>query len=279
MKKKILLFFLIFLFSIYFANGGDENMKNEWKLVWVEEFEGDTLNTDIWKFDIGNGHSRWNPGWGNGELEYYTEGKNMYLENGMLVIEARKEKVKDAYGEYYYTSTRINTENKFKVKYGKIEARAKFPYGKGLWPAIWLLGSNFRYVGWPMCGEIDIVEFLGHDRYTVYGTIHGPGYSKDKAKSWKYRLDMDEPDFTEEFHRFGIIWDDKKISFYVDDTVYYTVKKEVILKQGYPWVFDNEFFLIVNLAVGGYWPGYPDNTTKFPARMYVDYIKVWQKVE
>jgi beta-glucanase (GH16 family) len=203
----------------------------------------------------------------------------MYLENGMLVIEARKEKVKDAYGEYYYTSTRINTENKFKVKYGKIEARAKFPYGKGLWPAIWLLGSNFRYVGWPMCGEIDIVEFLGHDRYTVYGTIHGPGYSKDKAKSWKYRLDMDEPDFTEEFHRFGIIWDDKKISFYVDDTVYYTVKKEVILKQGYPWVFDNEFFLIVNLAVGGYWPGYPDNTTKFPARMYVDYIKVWQKVE
>ncbi|EKF49148.1 glucan endo-1,3-beta-D-glucosidase [Thermosipho africanus H17ap60334] len=130
-----------------------------------------------------------------------------------------------------------------------------------------------------MCGEIDIVEFLGHDKYTVYGTIHGPGYSKDKAKSWKYRLKIEEPDFTKEFHRFGVIWDKEKISFYVDDTVYYTVTKKAILSQGYPWVFDNYFFIIVNLAVGGYWPGYPDNTTKFPAKMYVDYIRIWQKNE
>ena len=202
MKKTLLLFLITVLVSIYFANGGDEMKQNEWKLIWSEEFDGDTLNTEIWKFDIGNGHSRWNPGWGNGELEYYTEGDNIYLENGMLVIEARKEKVKDSYGEYYYTSTRINTENKFKVKYGKIEARAKFPYGKGLWPAIWLLGTNYRYVRWPLCGEIDIVEFLGHDRYTVYGTLHGPGYSKDKAKSWKYRLDID----TRFYRRIPYVW-------------------------------------------------------------------------
>jgi beta-glucanase (GH16 family) len=273
--KKLILLLIIILPLFNYTNRfiyGDDSME-DWQLVFEDNFN--EINTDIWKFEIGNGHPR-NPGWGNNELQYYTE-DNAYIENGYLVIEAKKEKKYDSFGSYNYTSSRIKTQNNFKFKYGKVEVRAKFPFGKGLWPAIWLLGSNITYVGWPLCGEIDIVEFLGHDKYSVYGTVHGPGYSGSKGISRKY-TDYDK-NFVDNFHTFGIEWDENQISFLVDGNVYSTVKKEILKKRGLSWVFDNNFFLIVNLAVGGNWPGYPDYRTKFPAKMYVDYIKVWQKKE
>lgn len=274
--KKI---FIIFLVIISFVLGSCENKvltnSDDWELVWSQDFDGQIIDRNVWNFEIGNGHSKGIPGWGNAELEYYTDGENAYIENGVLVIEARKEYRKDQFGEYNYTSTRINTQGKFEIKYGKIEVRAKFPYGKGLWPAIWLLGSDIGKVGWPNCGEIDIVEFLGDNPKKVYGTVHGPGYSGGNGKSGNYSTEG--PNFTEDFHTFGVIWNDENISFYVDDKIYHTVSKSSILSRGLNWVFDKPFFIIVNLAVGGYWPGYPDNTTKFPAKMYVDYIKVWQK--
>ncbi|TYB89639.1 MAG: glycoside hydrolase family 16 protein [Kosmotoga sp.] len=244
----------------------------DWTLIWSDEFEGEEINMNNWRFDIGNRN-----GWGNAELQYYTEGKNVHLDNGMLVIEARREDILINDRLFNYTSSRLKTEGKFSFQYGKIEARIKFPYGKGLWPAFWMLGDNFRYVGWPMCGEIDIVEFLGHDKWTIYGTIHGPNYSGSRGIGGKFRLDQtDSQPFTEDFNTFGIIWNEKEIIWYVNDTIYHRVKRKVIEDQNKLWVFDREFFLILNLAVGGYWPGYPDFDTPFPARMYVDYVRVYQ---
>lgn len=243
-----------------------------WTLIWADEFEAEELNTSNWRFDIGNKN-----GWGNAELQYYTEGNNLSFENGMLVIEARREDVYESNRLYNYTSTRLKTEGKFSFQYGRVEARIKFPYGKGLWPAFWMLGDNFRYVGWPMCGEIDIVEFLGHDKWTVYGTLHGPNYSGSSGISGKYRLDqLNSPSFVDEFHVFGIMWDEEEIIWYIDDIIYHRVRREAIENRNDLWVFDGEFFIILNLAVGGYWPGYPDFDTPFPARMYVDYVRVYQ---
>jgi beta-glucanase (GH16 family) len=243
-----------------------------WTLIWSDEFDGDEINTDKWRFDLGNRN-----GWGNAELQYYTEGKNVELADGVLIIEARKEDMSEADRVYNYTSSRLKTESRFSVQYGRIEARIKFPYGKGLWSAFWMLGDNFRYVGWPMCGEIDIVEFLGHDRWTVYGTIHGPGYSSSRGISGEFRKDQGQlPSFTEDFHTFGIIWNEEEIVWYVNDSIYHRVTRAALEDKDNLWVFDREFFIILNLAVGGYWPGYPDLGTPFPAEMHVDYVRVYQ---
>ncbi|MFN6991532.1 MAG: family 16 glycosylhydrolase [Fervidobacterium sp.] len=245
-----------------------------WKLIWSDEFSGTELDRTKWRFDIGN-----NNGWGNNELQYYTEGKNIFFENGMLVIEARREEIKSGGRTYNYTSTRIKTENLFEVQYGKIEARIKVPQGKGLWPAFWMLGS-IRYVGWPLCGEIDIMEFLGHDKWTIYGTVHGPKYSASQGISRAFRLDptKDKP-FTQEFYVFGILWNENEIVWYVNDKIYHRVTKDSLEKQGKVWVFNQPFFIILNLAVGGNWPGYPDFDTPFPARMYIDYVRAYEYQE
>ncbi|MBC7257477.1 MAG: glycoside hydrolase family 16 protein, partial [Chloroflexi bacterium] len=139
----------------------------EWKLIWSQEFDEDFLDENVWNFEIGNGHAKGIPGWGNAELQYYTK-ENAFIENGCLVIEARKEPVSDEYGSYDYTSARMTTQGKFEVQYGKIEIRAKLPKGQGIWPALWMLGSNIGQAGWPACGEFDIMEMLGHDTRTVY---------------------------------------------------------------------------------------------------------------
>ncbi len=285
MSKEIIFGFSLVLFLIIYLSfisvtsktsqlSEAQKMINDpgWTLVWSDEFEGEEINTKDWRFDIGNRN-----GWGNAELQYYTEGKNVQLEDGMLIIEARREDTLENNRLYNYTSSRIKTEGKTSFQYGKIEARIKFPYGKGLWPAFWMLGENFRYVGWPMCGEIDIVEFLGHDKWMVYGTIHGLNYSGTRGITGKFRLDQTESlPFTEDFNTFGIIWNEEEIVWYVNDTIYKRVKREVLEDQNKLWVFDREFFIILNLAVGGYWPGYPDFNTPFPARMYVDYVRVYQ---
>lgn len=240
--------------------------------VWEENF--DTLNENIWSFEIGNGHANGIPGWGNAELEYYKK-ENAYIENGVLVIEAKEEQVSDQWGTYNYTSARMKTQGKFNVKFGRVEFRAKLPKGKGIWPALWLLGEDITTVGWPNCGEIDVMELLGHEPNKVYGTVHGPGYSGASSKGSSYTLPSG--DFSQDFHIFAIEWDPIGISWYVDDQKFFTITRPEIEFYG-NWVFDHPFFIIMNVAVGGYWPGYPDNTTVFPQKMYVDYIKVYKGV-
>lgn len=276
MRLYLILAIVTFMFFMIFTSCNLEAKTMQindpgWILVWSDEFNGDKLDTSKWRFDVGN-----NNGWGNNELQYYTDGRNIKLENGFLIIEARREDIREGSRVFNYTSSRIKTESRFSVKYGKIEARIKVPSGKGLWPAFWMLGENFRYVGWPMCGEIDIMEFLGHDKWTVYGSLHGPGYSGGQAITKAFRLDVtkDKP-FTEEFYVFGVLWNEDEIAWYVNDKIYHRVTKEEIEKRGRIWVFDQPFFIILNLAVGGNWPGYPDFTTPFPARMYVDYVRVY----
>lgn len=241
-----------------------------YEVVWEENF--DTINENIWSFEIGNGHAQGIPGWGNAEWQYYKR-ENAYVENGVLVIEARKEQVSDQYGTYNYTSARMKTQGKFNVKFGRIEFRAKLPYGKGIWPALWMLGENITQVGWPTCGEIDVMEYLGHETNKVYGTIHGPGYSGASGKGGSYTLPSG--DFTQDFHIFAVEWDPIGIKWYVDNVKFFQITRVEVPGD---WVFDQPFFIIMNVAVGGYWPGYPDETTTFPQKMYVDYIKVYKGV-
>lgn len=255
----------------------DEDKVEDWKLVWSDEFDAPKINENIWSFEIGNGHDKGIPGWGNAELEYYTK-ENAFIENGNLVIEARKEKKSDKYGSYDYTSARMISQGKFNIKYGKVEIRAKLPKGKGIWPALWMLGEDINTKGWPGCGEIDIMEYLGHDTRTVYGTAHGPGYSGASGIGMSYKLLEGEKDFSEDFHIFSIEWDEDEIEWYVDGKLYHVLSKDEVEDRAGSgsWVFDHEFFFIMNVAVGGYWPGYPDETTKFPQRMYVDYIRIYE---
>ena len=257
-----------------------ETPGGKWKLLWHDEFDGPEVNEDYWTFEKGNGIAYGVPGWGNGELEYYTK-NNTRIENGTLIIEAKKETITDMNeGTFLYTSSRLKTEGKVEFEPPvRVEARIKLPKGKGLWPAFWMLGSNIREVGWPQCGEIDIMEFIGHELRTVHGTVHGPGYSGSKGITEAYTLQEGVPDFTEDFHVFAIEWFPDKIVWYVDGEQYHTVTKKQVEAMGKEWVFDKPFYIILNLAVGGYWPGRPDATTKFPAQMYVDYVRVYRLVE
>ncbi len=253
----------------------DEDAVEDWQLVWSQEFDEETIDTSVWNFEIGNGHAKGIPGWGNAELEYYAT-DNAFIEDGCLVIEAREETVSDEYGTYDYTSARLTTEGKYEIHYGKIEIRAKLPKGQGIWPALWMLGSDIGEVGWPNCGEIDIMEMLGHDTKTIYGTAHGPGYSGGASIGVPYT--DGETDFSEDFHVFSIEWDEDEVEWYVDGYLYHILSKDELAEMGLNWVFDHPFFLIMNVAVGGYWPGYPDETTTFPQRMYIDYIRVYEDV-
>ncbi len=272
---------------------GDGVLK-DWELLWVEDFAGDVIDRSVWSFDIGNGHAQGIPGWGNAELQFYTD-VNAFLEEGCLVIEAREEAVHDAWGTYRYTSARLTTKGKFQLQYGRIEICAKLPRGKGIWPAFWMLGANIDQAGWPLCGEIDIMEMLGHDPRTVYGHVHGPGYSGVRSVGRAYTLPPEAPDFSQAFHVFAVEWEEDEIRWFVNDELYFVFSKKTLAEmnreelrrmgmewaypqvQIYRWVFDQEFFLILNVAVGGHWPGHPNASTTFPQRMYVDYIKVYQR--
>ncbi len=282
----VILVFAMLSVSLKTKEGG-KNMEeyiadsqgNSWTLHWEENFDSAEKVREYWNFQIGNGHLYGNPGWGNAERQYYTD-KNWFIEDRKLVIEARKETVSDRWGTYYYTSTRMTTQRTLSiVPPAKIEVRAKLPKGKGIWPAIWMLGENISTVGWPKCGEIDIMEMLGHDTKTVHGTVHGPGYSGGKGISKPFRiLDENIKDFHEDYHIFGIEWEPDEIRFFVDGQIYHIVTKDFVQKRYYAdWVFNAPFFLILNVAVGGNWPGYPDDMTVFPQRMYIDYIRIYKK--
>lgn len=246
----------------------DENqvVTTKFNLVMEDNFDVDGApNPNIWAFDIGGN------GWGNNELQFYTDRTdNVVVQNGYLIITAKQENYQGA----SYTSARLKTQNLFNQKYGRFEARIKLPQGKGLWPAFWMLGSNFEQDGWPQCGEIDIMEYLGNKPTEVFGTLHGPGFAGAESISKKYTLQNGR--FDTDFHVFGIEWTENYINWYVDDVLYNQITREKVAEENGEWVFDNEFFMILNIAVGGNLPGNPDGNTMFPQRMIVDYVRVYQ---
>jgi beta-glucanase (GH16 family) len=234
-------------------------------LVWSDEFAGNTINQNNWTFETGN-----NNGWGNNELENYTDGtQNAFVSQGNLIIEARQEN----YGGNSYTSARMKTEDKQIFTYGRVDIRAKLPAGQGLWPALWLLGNNINTVGWPACGEIDMMELLGQVPNKVYGTIH---WGADPASGAQYGTTYTLPSgsFDQQFHVYSMLWQQDSIKLYIDDQQYFSASKADV-SGTYP--FNSNFFFIFNVAIGGNFPGSPDGTTTFPQRMVVDYIRVFQQ--
>ena len=234
-------------------------------MVWDDEFDGNTINPKNWTYDIGAG------GWGNGEAEFYTNRpENARVENGMLVIEALQEK----YQGSYYTSARLKTQGLQEFKYGRIEARIKVPSGNGMWPAFWMLGSSFNGSNWPDCGEIDIMEYIGRQPDLIMGTAHGPGYAGALGLSMWNRQKFNIAD---DYHTYAIDWEEGRIDWYFDGNLYYSVTPADIGDR--EWVFDQPFFIILNLALGGQLPGPIGLDVKFPKQMLVDYVRVFQKIQ
>jgi beta-glucanase (GH16 family) len=257
---------------------------SDWTMVWSDEFSGPNgspIDRTKWIAETGG------KGWGNHELEYYTDhSENASLQDGNLVIRALQEKYIGPDGvERNYTSARLKTFGKFSQTYGRFEARIKIPDGQGIWPAFWMLGDDIDRVGWPVCGEIDIMENIGKEPAIIHGSIHGPGYIGTTGLEAPYTLSgplsgplSGQRRFADDFHIFAIEWDPESVSFYVDKDVYVR-RTRGDLKPGWKWVFDKPFFLILNLAVGGDWPGSPDSTTVFPQSMLVDYVRVYRRSE
>ncbi len=249
---------------------------DQWQLIWSDEFDeaaGTPIDTNSWTCEIG-GH-----GWGNNEHQFYTDRvENVsHTGNGELAIVARQETLPDSqcwYGECQYTSARCITKDKFEFQYGRVEARLKLPYGQGIWPAFWMLGANFPEVGWPNSGEIDIMEFVGKEPNMLYGTVHGPGYSGGSGIGGNIRLDTP---LSDDFHTFAVNWDQRGIIWYVDGERFFSLPRSVVGRR--EWAFDHDFFMLLNLAVGGNWPGYPDDTTQFPQQYLIDYVRVYQLPE
>jgi beta-glucanase (GH16 family) len=240
--------------------------------IWSDEFDGPTgtpIDSLKWKHDVGGG------GWGNNQLEYDTNRTtNASLDGaGHLVITARRETYTGTDGvTRNYTSARINTAGKFEQAYGRFEARMRLPAGKGMWPAFWMLGNNVGG-GWPACGEIDIMENVGHEPSVNHGSLHGPGYSGGSPLTATYTLPNGQR-FTDGYHTFRIDWEPGAVRFYVDGILYQT-RTPASMPAGGTWVYDHPFFIILNVAVGGNWPGSPDGTTVFPQQLLVDYVRVY----
>ncbi|HSX49419.1 MAG TPA: family 16 glycosylhydrolase [Cellvibrio sp.] len=242
-------------------------------LVFADEFN--SINTANWTFETGGG------GWGNNERQYYTAGQNAFIQNdaqaggNVLVIEARRDNPANYncwYGRCEYTSTRMISRDKKTFTHGRIEARMKLPQTQGIWPAFWMLGNNIGSVGWPNCGEIDIMEHVGFEPTTTHGALHGPGYSGNTPLMGTHNLGEY---VNVNYHVYAVEWDANGIRWFRDNIQFYSVTRAQV--QGYGnWVFDSPFFLLLNVAVGGTWPGSPDAGSVFPQRMYVDYVRVYQ---
>jgi len=273
-KKKVLAAICSFLI-LMLTGCQKENVqtlpKRNWQLVWSDDFTGSagvSPDTTKWKFDLGTGDN----GWGNAELEYYTSRPtNVSLDgNGNLAITAQSE----YYSGSAFTSGRINTMGLFCQPYGRFEARIKVPYGPGIWPAFWLLGANENSVGWPQCGEIDIMELRGQNPNIINGSVHGPGYSGAAAITQSYGLVNGR--FDTDFHLYAVEWGTNYIDFFVDNFLY-----EEITPASVPgtWVFNQPFFILLNVAVGGNYLGFPTSQTPFPQTMLVDYVKVYKQAD
>ena len=240
-------------------------------LVWADEFDAGQLDPEVWFFETGDGSDYGIPGWGNNELQYYLP-DNAWLENGLLTIEARAESTNG----FSYTSARINTRDRFAFRYGRIEARMRLPGGQGLWPAFWLMPQEDLYGTWAASGEIDIMEAVnlgGAGGNDVHGTIHYGGEWPNHASSGEGYLVP--ADATAEFHTYAIEWDALEIRWYVDDVLYAMQNFWYSTGGAFPAPFDQPFYIILNVAVGGNWPGSPDGSTVFPVSMEVDWVRVY----
>lgn len=266
-KNKFLKIVAVSAFIFTMNSCNEESVQTlperNFELVWSDEFDGTAgslPDASKWSFDLGNN------GWGNQELQNYTNStNNVSLDgNGNLVITALK-------NGNTFTSARVNTKSKFSHAYGKIEARIKTPYGPGIWPAFWMLGDNIDSVEWPQCGEIDIMELKGNNPSVIYGSLHGPGYSGGNAKTKPYGLQNSR--FDTDFHVFGVEWTENQIDFFVDGYLYQRVTPKDVSGD---WVYNHPFFLILNVAVGGNFVGFPTDGTSFPQKMYVDYVRVYK---
>ncbi len=244
-----------------------------WTLVWSDEFSGangSAPDPAKWVIETGGG------GWGNNELESYTaRPANVHQQDGNLVITALKENYTGSDGiAREFTSARLKTAGKFSQAYGRFEARLKVPQGQGMWPAFWMLGDDIATANWPNCGEIDIMENVGFEPSMVHGSLHGPGYSGANPLTGTYTLAAGK--FADDFHVFAVEWGPGVVRFYVDGTLYST-KTSSEVPAGGRWVFDHPFFVLLNVAVGGNWPGNPDLSTVFPQTMLVDYVRVYAR--
>jgi beta-glucanase (GH16 family) len=245
----------LLLFSSLFS------FAQERKLIWEENFDGTELNETIWNYELGNGC----PdicGWGNNEKQIYTN-SNHTISNGLLSIEIKKENEN-------YTSTRITTAKKKEFQYGRIEARAKLPVGQGIWPAFWMLGSNIKQIGWPKCGEIDILEYVGREPHVAYTSLHTQDSHGNTINTKKTTV----PNIEEGFHLYAIDWTKDKIVFLIDNKEVYTFQPEP--KNENTWPFNQPFYIIVNAAVGGNFGGHEIDQSIFPQKFEIDYIKVYQ---
>lgn len=278
MRQRIWLNLIVCLSVSAFLCGSAQAARDKPRAaVFSDEFNKPAnapVDQTKWTTEIGGS------GWGNQELQYYTDS----IENaahdgaGSLVIKAVKLtaplKLSCWYGQCGYTSARLVTKNKFDRKYGRFEARIKIPRGQGMWAAFWMLGSDIDRVGWANCGEIDIVENIGREPATIHGTIHGPGYSGANGIGGAYEL-KNKQRFADSFRVYATEWTENKIAFYVDGVLYKTITPQD-LPADKKWVFEHPFFMILNLAIGGNWGGAPDETTVFPNVMMVDYVRVYE---
>lgn len=269
-----ILFLTVFFNGIVFAKGQVIYRK----LAFKDEFNkalNKPIDTSKWTAEIGG------KGWGNQELQYYTNSiQNAYHDGqGSLVIKAIKLqpplKLNCWYGPCQYTSARLITKQKFERKHGRVEARIKIPAGRGMWAAFWMLGNDIDKVSWPQCGEIDIMENIGREPTMVHGTIHGPGYSGADGIGSAYSLANNQA-FADGFHIYRVDWTENQIKWYVDGILYQTLTPKN-LPKGREWVYEHPFFMILNLAIGGPWGGNPDENTVFPGIMKIDYVRVYTK--
>ncbi|MBT8231766.1 MAG: glycoside hydrolase family 16 protein [Saprospiraceae bacterium] len=261
-------FFICLVFLVGSCTDTTELKERSWDLVWEDNFDGDAgtqINTNNWGYDLGRGPN--GDGWGNAELQTYTNDvQNVSLDGqGNLMITARN--------NGGFTSGRILTKGLFDQAFGRFEARIKLPYGQGIWPAFWMLGSNIDVVGWPQCGEIDVLELKGQEPSVIHGSLHGPGYSGGNPISKSYGLNNDRFDL--EFHNFAIEWDENSINYIVDDVIYQRITKDDVPGE---WVYDQPFHILLNVAVGGNYVGFPAANTPFPQTMYVDFVKVFKEI-
>lgn len=242
---------------------------NHWELIWSDEFDGSELDSTKWSFQFGTGSAEGLSGWGNAELQYYTDrSENVFLSGGNLHIVARQE----AFQGMDYTSARMRSIHNGDWRYGRFEIRAKMPKGQGIWPAIWMMPTDAVYGRWPASGEIDIMELVGHQPNIVHGTVHyGPPHTYNGGSYTR-----PTGDFSDDFHVYAVEWENGEIRWYIDDILYHTQTNWFSDGHGFPAPFDQRFHFILNIAVGGHWPGSPNHTTQFPQEMVVDYVRVYK---
>lgn len=263
------IFISVCLFTFWSCVDENEIEVRNWQLVWEDTFDGSAgqmPDATKWEYDIGRGPD--NDGWGNLELQTYTDKpENVSLDGeGNLLITARSAGT--------FTSGRITTKGKFEQAYGRFEARIKTPYGPGIWPAFWMLGNDIDQVDWPQCGEIDIMEMRGQEPHIIHGSVHGPGYSGGSPVTAAFGFENSR--FDTDFHLFAIEWGEDFIDFYVDDALYQRITPDDVPGE---WVYDHPFYILLNVAVGGNYVGFPTAGTPFPQAMQVDYVKVYREAK